>query len=315
MVKVAPVARMLDITDNRVKQILKENKGNPNYQYTTNNSKHILIPWQTVTNLVAHKGKKYQFFMSTIGIEKGGCGKSLLTLSVAIYLSMFGRRVLMIDLDPEAHITHFFLSQEVLNESYTIADIFNNKFYWDDAICKTKYPHLDIIAGDKATRKLDKIIGGHNPAKIILSKMKDIRKNYDVVLFDVSSWYARITESAYLTSNIVIIPAIPDKWAIESVGATIEDIKASAKDFDCSMPIIKVVMNRYGKKRTASETSWQDLVSIHQDLVLPFQIREASDFQNTANDGFSVFEKRTNPRTKQNIADIAMLVSPLIDLS
>lgn len=314
MVKVAPVAKMLGITDNRVKQIVKENKGNPNYRYTTNNSKHIVIPWETVRTLVSHRGKKYQFFMSTIGIEKGGCGKSLLTLTVAIYLSMFGRKVLIIDLDPEAHITHFFLSQAVLDECITAAEVFDNKIYFDDAICKTKYPHLDIVAGDKKTRKLDKMIGGHNPAKIILSKMKNISKNYDVVLFDVSSWYARVTESAYITSDIVIIPTIPDKWAIESVGATIEDIKESATDFDCCMPIIKVVMNKYGKKRTASLKSWEDLVAIYREIVLPFQIKEATDFQNTANEGFSIFEKRTNPRTRENIADIAMLISPLIDL-
>lgn len=312
MLKVNDIAQSLGISAERVRQILKEN---PHYKVIKNNSGVIRIPPKTIRALLEHRGKTFRPIFVTIGIQKGGCGKTLLTINGGICLARHGRKVLIIDLDPEAHITHFFLSQEVLNKSMKTADVFQNKVNFDEAICKTHYESLDIVPGDKETRKLDKLIGSSNPAKIISNKIKNIRKKYDVVFFDVSSWYARVTESAYITSDLVIIPTLPDANSIESVGTTIEDIEESCTEFDCQLPIIKALMNKYENEGIiSSDDGWKTLTSEHRGIVLPFQIKDAKAFQNASNKGLSIFENKAPKIAKENIVDLANVISPLIDV-
>jgi len=74
-------------------------------------------------------------------------------------------------------------------------------------------------------------------------------------------------------------------------------------------------MNKYSQKCSISSTdSWQTLTSIYQEMVLPFQIKEAKDLQNAANEGLSIFEHKANKKIRENIGDLANLISPLIDI-
>ena len=312
MIKVKDAAGLLGVTDVRIKQVLNENK---EYEFTRTSGGVIQIAPSTVQKLLCHYNMAYKSIMATIGIEKGGCGKSLLTCNTAIYLSRMGCRVLIVDLDPEAHATHLFLTQDKVLGAKTICDVFNDDVQMADIIKHTHYSFLDIAPCGVKARKLDRMIGRSNPKKLLETKLENIKKHYDLILFDVSSWYARIIESAYISSDIVIIPTLPDIWSIESVKSTIDDIKESSSHFEARMPEIKVLMNKYNQKRIATSGGWELLLKLHKDKVLPFQIKDAAQIHNAINEGLSVFEYKTNRDVKESFCRLANTICPLVPSS
>jgi len=311
MLKVKDIAKLLGVTSARIKQVLNENKG---YDFTRTPGGVIQLAPSTVQKLLFHYNMTYKATMATIGIEKGGCGKSLLTCNTAIYLSRMGCRVLIVDLDPEAHATHLFLNTEQVVGAKTIYEVFNDDMQMDDIIKHTQYPFLDIAPCNVKARKLDRMIGRSNPKKLLEIKLKGIKKNYDLILFDVSSWYARTIESAYISSDIVIIPTLPDVWSIESIQSTIDDIKESSSHFEAKMPAIKVLMNKYNQKRIATGDGWELLLKLHKDRVLPFQIKDTAQIQNAINEGLSVFDYKSNRDVKESFYRLANVVCPLVNV-
>ena len=124
MLSVRQVSDILDITPTRVKQILKDHSQLEIRRESKNNG-IIKIPHSTVRNILEIKGMTYQSNIVTIGMEKGGVGKSLLTINTAINLASKGARVLVIDLDPEACATNHLAKEDADFENFeTIYEVF-----------------------------------------------------------------------------------------------------------------------------------------------------------------------------------------------
>ena len=82
----------------------------------------------------------YRPTIATFGNEKGGVGKSLITINVAIQRAQQGARVLIIDLDPEACATNFLLKEEYFNKDFfTMLEVFKNNTSFKDAIIPSRY--------------------------------------------------------------------------------------------------------------------------------------------------------------------------------
>jgi len=306
-------AELLSLTDVRVKQILKELiPENEVFRTKPEHGQIKLSPAQT-RKIIEHRGMTYRPTFATFGNEKGGVGKSLITINVAIRCAQQGARVLIIDLDPEACATNFLLKAEDFEkELYTMLEVFKNNLSFKDAIVPTRYEFLDIVPCRGKARRAEKYVRDENLGTLIKNKVKDLAGAYDLVLFEVPPTFSNIIASAYIASDIVVIPTFPDSWSLESVMLTIEDIQEESKKWQTDTPDIKVLLNKYRPDRIASRDAWELMMREFGSRVLPFQIKESADLQNSINDGKSLFETRSPKVIRESIGMLAHLVCPLI---
>jgi chromosome partitioning protein len=158
----------------------------------------------------------------------------------------------------------------------------------------------------------EKYVRDENLGTLIKSKLKGLTEVYDLILFEVPPTFSNIIASAYIASDVVVIPTFPDSWSLESVMLTIEDIQEESSKWQIKTPEIKVILNKFRPDRTASKDAWEMMMREFGSYVLPFQIKDSADLQNSINDGKSLFEIRSPKIIKESIAMLADFVCPLV---
>lgn len=316
MITVPEVAEVLGCSDARIKQLLKADS---NLEYVPGRGKGhpSKLPPKTIRQMLKERGLFFKKTIVTIGMEKGGVGKSLLTINAAINLSRKGARVLLVDLDPEACATNLLLPDTVdLQALGSIYEIIKQDKQLRDIIIPTRYEGLDIVPCRGKARKVDRLVGDENPKFLLRNRLKGT-ESYDLILFEIPPTFSRLISSAYLTSDLVVMPTFPDSWSLESIDLTIEDITEDAEKFECSVPDIKILMNKFNPTRTASKEAWAELTKHHPERILPFQVKDSAELQNTINNGISVFEVRRmgTAEIRQSLNLLADLICPIQGLS
>lgn len=310
MIRSTKIAQMIDVTVPRVKQLVKEQ--NLEIIKKGPRSTRINFPHSTVRHLLHSRGYTYERNIVTIGQEKGGVGKSLLTFNVAVNMAQRGAKVLIIDLDPESCLTNLFLKEEAYENGFeTIYDVIKEKKQFKDVLVPTRYEGIDIVGCKGVARRAERLVSDGNPKKILRNHMDGLQ-DYDLVLFDVPPTFSRLISSAYLTSDIVVMPTFPDAWSIESLQLTIDDIHEDCDEFDCPIPEIKVLMNKFLSDRKASKDAWSVLSSDFGKYLLPYQIKESASLQNCVNEGLSLFETGSHADIKEAFSSLCNILCPLL---
>lgn len=312
MITLPEAAALLGFSDARLKQIFK---ANPQLKYIQRRGKGTpnQIPHQTIQQLLMNRGLSFRKTYATIGQEKGGVGKSLLTVNTAINLVRKGANGLIVDLDPEACATNLLLPDEFIGKQLsTIYEIFKHDGQIVDTIVPTRFDGLDLVPCRGKARRVDRMIADENPKFLLRARMMEL-EHYDFIFFEVPPTFSRLITAAYLTSEIVVMPTFPDTWSLESIALTIEDIKEDAKRFEAHIPEIKILLNKFNPTRKASKEAWSYLAQTYPDLFLPFQIKESAELQNSINDGACIFDLRRigTQDVRESISLLADLICPL----
>lgn len=314
MIYAAEGADLLSITPVRVKQLLKEIRNGETEKETYG---RVRIEPAEMTELIKRRGLSYKKTFATIGMEKGGIGKSLLTVNVAIRKAQTGAKVLIIDLDPEACATNFLIPDAAASSGnfVTMLEIFKDrKLTFSDAAIPTKIDGLDIVPCKGKARRVEKYIRDDNLSNLMKKRLGDLSK-YDLVLFEVPPTFTNIISMAYMASDLIVMPTFPDAWSLESILLTIEDVSEACHEWGTKLPEMKILLNKYNSNRRASTDAWGVLTRDFGDKVLPFQIPERADVQNSINEGKSVWEIGSPKVVRDSIDQLAHYILPLISIS
>ena len=158
---------------------------------------------------------------------KGGTGKTTSTVNMAYNYSLEGKRVLIIDNDPQSNATPFF--RKANEQGYTIRDLYKEPKQIRKCIYRTKYKRIDIVRGssyltEKCAEQEDYLL------KNALNKVKG---DYDIVLIDCRPSFETLTRNALFAADTLITPILLDGYcrdnlnlverAYEEINAVLED--------------------------------------------------------------------------------------------
>ena len=249
--------------------------------------------------------------MVTIAALKGGIGKTFLSTSVAIRTAMFGAKVLLVDLDPEACATNGLLPEDTANDpqKITILEVFKNNVPIEKGIMKSKYPNLDLLPAALRISKTEKVINGKNPKWLLKKLVQDLP--YDLFFFELPPSFSTLSSAAYIASDLIVIPCTPNIHALESVDLTIEAVNEVCKEFECKQKDFKVILNMFNPHRTASQDTLNLLMDEYASILYPFQIREYAEIQNAINAGQSIYDSKCSQKIRQEMDSLVRSVCPI----
>jgi len=138
--------------------------------------------------------------------QKGGVGKTSLTIHLAGEMNRNDRKVLCIDLDPQGHLSDFFVP-DIYAVPVTIRSVLIDEQPIQKAIQHTKFKNIDVISSNVQLSDLDSHLAGQDDAQYLLrDNLELLNKRYDYVLLDCPPFLGRATRMALVASTHFIIP-------------------------------------------------------------------------------------------------------------
>lgn len=214
--------------------------------------------------------------MKTIAIinQKGGVGKSTISSNMAFFLSKLKKKILLIDLDPQAHSCELYKGSEQNN--YTIKDLFtNNELHISKIIAPStvegvRIDNLDVIHSDiyfakvseQATFKIHR-------EKILHKGLKKI-SNYDYVILDCPPNLGVITTNAIFAADTILIPVTYDKGALDGTADLMRTIREIKESDNFSYLILR---NLFDSRNKQTNSYIEEELKIFGDKVLNTKIR------------------------------------------
>lgn len=155
--------------------------------------------------------------------QKGGVGKTTAAANIGVILHQIGMRVLLIDLDPQGHLT-FTLGHNPDTLPQTIYDIMSRDLDVSKIILKTPFGP-DLAPNNIAASGADRELSGKPTWGTLLAKvLKKVRRDYDYILLDAGPSLNSLTVNALYAADYVVIPTQLEMLSVKGLQLLIERI-------------------------------------------------------------------------------------------
>jgi len=189
--------------------------------------------------------------------QKGGVGKTDLTVNISCQLASLGKRVLLIDMDPQANATTYLVSPDTPIVKTTADLLLDDSLALEDAVIRECRENLDVVPSDVSLSacqiKLANDIGMQFKLKRKLKALAEGSATYDYVLIDTPPSLGLLTVNTLTAASRVIIPIQSQYLAMEGVVQLEETIRKVKEDINPGLDILGAVLTLYDRRTLISK--------------------------------------------------------------
>jgi len=177
--------------------------------------------------------------------QKGGVGKTTTTANLGACLAMLGKKVLVIDMDPQANLS-VHLGVDIHKLKYSIYNIITGDSKPDDVILNTKIQGLDIIPSniDLSGAEIE-LVGVVGRETVLKEYLGDILGRYDYVLIDCPPSLGLLTLNVLTLAHEIFIPLQTEFFALQGVSKLLDTHEVVRKRLNKNLEITGIIFCMY----------------------------------------------------------------------
>ena len=217
--------------------------------------------------------------------QKGGTGKNTTTIKLGSALSKAGKKILLIDLDPQANLSY---SLGVEEPESTLAEVFTGSKKLKEIIINNG--NLSIAPGSNELVDIEISLVTQPERERFLKNILAGAKGYDYILIDCPPSLSLLTVNALAASDEVIIPLQMEVLTLQGLSQILNTVKQVRSAFNAKLKVKGIVVVMFDKRRKLSTEIQEYLKQNIEEKIFDTRIRLNVKLAEAPSFGKSVLE-------------------------
>ena len=202
----------------------------------------------------------------SIANQKGGVGKTTTSVNLSTILAKRGKKVMLIDADPQGNATSGLgIDKEVENSLY---DVLVGEVDIKSVLCDTCVNTLKLCPSNMSLAGAEvELVSMMSREQRLKEKLEDVKDEFDFIIIDCPPSLGLITLNSLTASDSVLIPVQCEYYALEGLGQLINTINLVKKHLNKSLEIEGAVLTMYDIRTNLSNQVVREVKRYFEDKV------------------------------------------------
>ena len=188
-----------------------------------------------------------------IANQKGGVGKTTTTINLGAAIAEIGKKVLIVDLDPQSNATTGLglISRDLQASTY---QVILQQVSARDAICTTGVPNLDLLPSSLELAGAEiELVTAFSREQRLARSLDEVIENYDFILIDCPPALGLLTINALCLAKEVLVPIQCEYYALEGLGQLVGNVELVKNNLNPDLNISTIALVMYDARTNLSQ--------------------------------------------------------------
>lgn len=197
--------------------------------------------------------------------QKGGVGKTTSAASIAAYIAESGRRVLLIDFDPQGNLTSSFGADGTRPGIY---EVLSGSAQIDDVVRETEVPNLFLVTSNiNLTGANVELIEEEDREFFLRRSLEQVVGKWDYILIDCPPSLGLLTINGLVAADYVFIPLQCEYFALEGLSLLLKTIQRIQRSTNANLSVGGIIFTMYDSRTRLAREVVEEVTGYFRDKV------------------------------------------------